>query len=84
MIFKKPKETWNLIDERLRFAIMKRNVTVKFLVNGHATHSSLMFDAIKALVNNMNKKGQVFVQAKSFGVSLKGALFDSILNVQFP
>ena len=84
MIFKKPKETWNLIDERLRFAIMKRNVTVKFLVNGYATHSSLMFDAIKALVNNMNKKGQVFVQAKSFGVSLKGALFDSILNVQFP
>ena len=47
----------------------KRNVTVKFLVNGHATHSSLMFEAIEALVNDINKKGQVFVQAKSFSVS---------------
>ena len=78
MIFKKPKENWNLIDEKLRIAITKRNVTVKFLVNGHATHSSLMFEAIKALVNDMNKKGQVFVQAKSFSVSSKDALFESL------
>ena len=58
-----------LIDDSLRNAIIHRNVTVKFLVNDHATHADLMFDAIKSLMNDMNQNGEIHVSAKMFIVS---------------
>ena len=81
MIFKKPKRSWTLIDDRIRNAVKNRNVTVKFLVDDHASHASLMYDAIKSMTNDMNKNGQIFVQAKVYSVSLK--LFCHIINTAF-
>ena len=81
MIFKKPKRSWTLIDDRIRNAVKNRNVTVKFLVDDHASHASLMYDAIKSMTNDMNKNGQIFVQAKVYSVSLK--VFCQIITTGF-
>ena len=81
MIFKKPKRSWTLIDDRIRNAVKNRNVTVKFLVDDHASHASLMYDAIKSMTNDMNKNGQIFVQAKVYSVSFKA--FCQIINAGF-
>ena len=84
MIYKKPKQPWTIIDDHLRIAILKRNVTIKFLVNDHATHANLMFDAIKSLMKDMNQNGQIHVAAKMFIVSLKIEWIKSLLfNLKF-
>lgn len=59
MIYKYPLNRWTVIHDKLNQVMSKRKVQIKFLVNDHASHAKLMFDALKEL------KGDFF-EAKMF------------------
>ena len=65
----KNQQPWTPIDDELRKAVTQRNIEVKFLVNGRASHKELMLKHLR----NLMEVAPLSIQIKIYQVRDKSA-----------
>ena len=76
----KNQQPWTPIDDELRKAVTQRNIEVKFLVNGRASHKELMLKHLR----NLMEVAPLSIQIKIYQVRDKSAGWPDEIHEKMP